>query len=60
MPTKQLAGAGFWITVSKSVKATVALSMDKIFGMGKCVGNHLMVSEIHSACVSFMNAQYHW
>ena len=60
MPEKGLAGAGFRIAVINLVRAAVAASMEAVFGMGKCVGNHLMVSEIRSACVSLLNAQYHW
>ena len=40
MPAKGLAGAGFRIAVIKSVRAAVAASTEKVFGMGTCVGNH--------------------
>ena len=57
MPEMGLAGVGFRIAVSKSVRAAVAASTEKVFGMGTCVGNHSMISEMHSARVSMMNAQ---
>ena len=57
MPAKGLAGAGFQIAVNKLVRATVAASTDKVFGMGTCVGNHSMVLAMCSACVSMMNAR---
>ena len=56
MMAKGLIGAGFWIAISKSLRAAVSASTDKFFGMGTCVGNHLMVSEMRSALVSMMNA----
>ena len=57
MPTKGLAGAGFRIAVSKLVRATVAASTDKVFGMVTCVGKYLMVLAMHSSRVSMMNAR---
>ena len=57
MPEKGLAGAGFRIAVSKSVRAAVAASMDEVLSMGTCVGNQLMVLSMRSARVSMMNAQ---
>ena len=40
MLAKGLVGAGFRIAVSKLVRAAVAASTEKVFGMGTCVGNH--------------------
>ena len=57
MPAMGLAGVGFRIAVSKSVRAAVAASTEKVFGMGTCVGNHSMVSAMRSTHVSMMNAR---
>ena len=43
MPEKGIVGAGFSIAVSKLVRAAVAASMDKVFGMGNYMGNHSRV-----------------
>ena len=59
MPAKGIAEAGFRIAVSKSVIAAVTASTEEVFGMGMCVGNHLMVLAMRSACVSMINARYH-
>ena len=57
MPANGLAGAVFRIAVIKSVIATVAASMEEAFSMGTFVGNQSMVSSMHSARVSTMNAR---
>ena len=57
MLAKGLAGLGFRIAVSRLVIAAVTASTEEVFGIGTCVGNHSMVSEIRSARVSMTNAR---
>ena len=57
IPEKVPAGARLCTATIKSVRAAVVASLDAVFGIGVCFGNHSNVSAMRSARVSMMKAR---
>ena len=56
IPAKGLSGAGLCTAEMKPVRVALAASLETVFGIGVCFGNHLTVSAMRSARVSMMKA----
>ena len=57
IPEKVLAGSGLRTAAMKSFRVAVTSSLDAVFVIGVCFGNHLTVLDMHLARVSIMKAR---
>ena len=57
IPEKLLVGAGLRTAAMKSFRVAVTSSLDAVFVIGVCFGNHLTVLAVHLARVSIMKAR---